>query len=44
VHPQRTEGLEFDYPQEGQQYVEYAYQGKGGVPLFLAETGLYAQV
>lgn len=33
VHPQRTEGLEFDYPQEGQQYVEYAYQGKGGVPL-----------
>ena len=38
VHPERSQGLEFDYPQEGQQYAEYAYQGKGGVPteLFLA--------
>ncbi len=33
VHPERRQGLEFDYPQEGQQYAEYAYQGKGGVPL-----------
>lgn len=34
VHPERTElKLEFDYPQEGQQYVDYAYQGKGGVVL-----------
>ncbi len=34
VHPQRTElKLEFDYPQEGQQYVDYAYQGNGGVQL-----------
>ena len=33
VHPERSEGLEFDYPQEGQQYAEYAYQGKGGVQL-----------
>ncbi len=34
VHPQRTElKLEFDYPQEGQQYVDYAYQGVGGVQL-----------
>ncbi len=33
VHPDRSQGLEFDYPQEGQQYAEYAYQGQGGVPL-----------
>ena len=34
VHPERTElKLEFDYPKEGQQYVDYAYQGKGGVVL-----------
>ncbi len=33
VHPDRPQALEFDYPQEGQQYAEYAYQGKGGVPL-----------
>ena len=33
VHPERSQGLEFDYPQEGQQYAEYAYQGKGGVQL-----------
>ena len=33
VHPDRPQGLEFDYPQEGQQYAEYAYQGKGGVQL-----------
>ena len=33
VHPDRTQGLEFDYPQEGQQYAEYAYQGQGGVQL-----------
>ena len=33
VHPERPEGLEFDYPQEGQQYAEYAYQGEGGVEL-----------
>ena len=33
VHPDRSEGLEFDYPQEGQQYAEYAYQGQGGVQL-----------
>lgn len=33
VHPNRPQGLEFDYPQEGQQYAEYAYQGKGGVQL-----------
>ena len=34
VHPQRTEELlEFDYPQIGQQYADYAYQGTGGVEL-----------
>ena len=33
VHPDRAQGLEFDYPQEGQQYAEYAYQGQGGVQL-----------
>ena len=34
VHPQRTQDLlEFDYPEEGQQYVDYAYQGTGGVEL-----------
>ncbi len=33
VHPDRPQGLEFDYPQEGQQYAEYAYQGRGGVQL-----------
>ena len=33
VHPDRPQGLEFDYPQEGQQYAEYAYQGQGGVEL-----------
>ena len=33
VHPDREKALEFDYPKEGQQYAEYAYQGKGGVPL-----------
>ena len=34
VHPQRTEELlEFDYPQVGQQYADYAYQGTGGVEL-----------
>ncbi len=33
VHPNRTPGLEFDYPQEGQQYAEYAYSGQGGVQL-----------
>ena len=33
VHPDRPQGLEFDYPQEGQQYAEYAYQGQGGVQL-----------
>ncbi|MDE0316992.1 MAG: UPF0182 family protein [Candidatus Poribacteria bacterium] len=35
VHPDRPEAklLEFDFPIEGQQYAEYAYQGKGGVPL-----------
>ncbi len=33
VHPERSQGLEFDYPQEGQQYAEYAYQGEGGVQL-----------
>lgn len=34
VHPQRTElKLEFDYPQKGEQYVDYAYQGTGGVQL-----------
>ena len=35
VHPDRSEAeaLEFDFPIEGQQYAEYAYQGKGGVPL-----------
>ena len=33
VHPDRPQALEFDYPQEGQQYAEYAYQGKGGVLL-----------
>ena len=33
VHPTREEALEFDYPQEGQQYAVNAYQGKGGVPL-----------
>ncbi len=34
VHPDRSKGpLEFDYPIEGQQYAEYAYKGKGGVPL-----------
>ena len=34
VHPQRTElKLEFDYPQKGETYVDYAYQGKGGVVL-----------
>ena len=33
VHPDRPQGLEFDYPQEGQQYAEYAYQGEGGVIL-----------
>ena len=33
VHPDRTKPLEFDYPQDEQKYAEYAYQGKGGVPL-----------
>lgn len=33
VHPDRPQPLEFDYPIEGQQYAEYAYQGKGGVLL-----------
>lgn len=33
VHPDRSESLEFDYPQEGEEYVKYAYQGKGGVEL-----------
>lgn len=33
VHPDRSKALEFDYPIEGQQYAEYAYKGKGGVPL-----------
>lgn len=34
VHPQRTESLlEFDYPQTGQQYADYAYQGNGGIEL-----------
>ena len=33
VHPTREDALEFDYPQEGQQYAVNAYQGKGGVPL-----------
>ena len=33
VHPDRPQALEFDYPQEGQQYAEYAYQGEGGVLL-----------
>ena len=33
VHPDRTEALEFDYPVEGEEYAEYAYQGKGGVQL-----------
>lgn len=34
VHPNRRENvLEFDYPQEGQQYATNAYQGEGGVPL-----------
>ncbi len=34
VHPDRSKGpLEFDYPIEGQQYAEYAYQGKGGVQI-----------
>ncbi len=34
VHPQRTEDLlEFDYPQVGQQYADYAYQGTGGIEL-----------
>ena len=33
VHPDRPQALEFDYPQEGQQYAEYAYQGEGGVRL-----------
>jgi len=35
VHPDRPEAelLEFDFPIEGQQYAQYAYQGKGGVPL-----------
>ena len=34
VHPERTQNkLEFDYPQEGEQYVDYAYNGNGGVEL-----------
>ena len=34
VHPQRVESLlEFDYPQIGQQYADYAYQGTGGIEL-----------
>ncbi len=34
VHPQRTDTLlEFDYPQVGQQYADYAYQGTGGIEL-----------
>ncbi|MDE0482420.1 MAG: UPF0182 family protein [Candidatus Poribacteria bacterium] len=35
VDPDRPEAklLEFDFPIEGQQYAQYAYQGKGGVPL-----------
>ncbi len=33
VHPDRPQALEFDYPQEGQQYAEYAYKGEGGVEL-----------
>ena len=33
VHPDRPQALEFDYPQEGQQYAEYAYKGEGGVLL-----------
>ena len=33
VHPNRPEALEFDYPQEGEEYAKNAYQGKGGVQL-----------
>ena len=34
VHPKRTQSLlEFDYPQRGQQYADYAYQGTGGIEL-----------
>ena len=33
VHPDRNEGLEFDYPEPGQSYAKYAYRGKGGVKL-----------
>ena len=33
IHPDRSQALEFDYPIEGQQYAEYAYQGEGGVEL-----------
>ena len=33
VNPDRPQPLEFDYPQDEQKYAEYAYQGKGGVPL-----------
>ena len=34
VHPKRTDSLlEFDYPQIGQQYADYAYQGTGGIEL-----------
>lgn len=34
VHPDRPEGLEFDYPETfGQDFAKYAYQGAGGVNL-----------
>ena len=34
THPDRSEGLEFDYPETfGQDFAKYSYQGKGGVQL-----------
>jgi uncharacterized protein len=34
VHPNRSEGLEFDYPETfGQDFAKYSYKGKGGVEL-----------
>ena len=33
VNPDRSQPLEFDYPQDEQKYAEYAYQGEGGVLL-----------
>ena len=33
VNPQNKEPVEFDYPEQGDQFAKYTYAGKGGVPI-----------